>query len=112
MKHAQNKAALQQELARRAARGQRPVTVAWIEQELRKLGYRLGKEPCRSTCRYITGEFAGQTYPCDTRQIFEVDSGLTFCNVNARRDDNFKRLQEVRFNGKWFAVVRGCIMEL
>ncbi len=104
---------LKAELARRAARGQRPVTLAWIDAELRKIGYRLEKgDSCRCITRYLTGEHEGETYPCDTRQIFETDTGLAFCNVHARRDANFKRLQEIRFNGEWFAVVRGYIVEL
>jgi hypothetical protein len=29
-----------------------------------------------------------------------------------RRDANFKRLQEIRMTGEWFAVIRGYIVEL
>jgi hypothetical protein len=103
---------LADELARRAQLGQTPVKLSWIDSELRKLGYRIGKDSCRSIARCVMGDFEGIAYPCDTRQIFEIDTGLTFANYKARRDANFKRLQEIRLNGELFAVVRGYIVEL
>ncbi len=99
---------LEAELQRRHLRGQSPRTLSWIKSELNKIGYRLGDDPCRCNARWDNGS----SYPCDTRQVFEADSGLTFCNTGARRDESFKRLQEIRFSGEWFAVVCGHIVEI
>lgn len=104
---------LQRELARRAERGAFPSTIKAIEAELRAIGYRLDRTmDCRGNARYMTGPAAGETYPSIDTGINQIDDGLRFCNVDARRDDNYKRLQDMRRSGEWFAVTRGAILEL
>ena len=106
---------LQAELDRRKARGQLPSTVAAITRRLAVLGYKMDRRlDCRSDNRHLTGEHAGQSYPAINAYIREADTGLSFASVDARRDANFCRLQEIRFSGELFAVIRRCgrILEL
>lgn len=49
-------------------------------------------------------ERAGESYPCCTTGIDEIDTGLSFANCDARRDTNFRALQELRASGELFAV--------
>jgi hypothetical protein len=44
--------------------------------------------------------------------VREIDSGLSFAHVDARRDENFRALQQLRFEGSLFAVVRGTLFEI
>lgn len=105
--------ALQEELDHRATQGQSPRTIKEIDAALRALGYRLDRRmDCRSMSRYMTGERAGKAYPCITTGIAHVESGLSFANADAPRDDNFRALQDMRLSGEWFAVTRGAILEL
>jgi hypothetical protein len=101
------------ELDHRKAKGQLPVTVAAIKCHLAAIGYRMDRGlDCRSDNRYMTGNYAGQSYPAVNAYVVEADTGLSFANVGARRDANFRRLQEIRFMGELFAVVRGRLLEL
>ncbi len=103
---------LKAEIRRRQARGMRPRTMKRIIEDLRTLGYRLGKDSCRSIARWMTGPDAGNTYPCDSREVFEIGTGLSAFHTAAKRDSNFKRLQEIRLSGEWYAVIRGYIVEI
>ena len=104
---------LQQELDRRKARGDAPVTLAQMKRALAAIGYRLDRSlDCASMNRYLTGDCAGQSYPAINTGVKEADTGLSAFNVNARRDENFKALQRMRFNEELFAVVRGRILEI
>jgi hypothetical protein len=60
----------------------------------------------------MTGPRAGQSYPAINTGVKEVDTGLQFCHIDARRDENFKTLQEWRSDCRLFAVVRGSILEI
>ena len=104
---------LEIELAARAALGQRPTTVAHIGAVLGALGYRLDRSmDCKSLARYMQGPRTGQSYPVITTGIKEADTGRSFVHFESRRNDNFKKLQELRFNQELFAVVRGHILEI
>jgi hypothetical protein len=104
---------LESELAHRASMGQQPVNLAEIEALLAPLGYRLDRTmDCRSQSRYMTGPREGESYPCITTGIRERDSGLTAWNFQARRDDNFYKLQALRLTGEVFAVISGAILEI
>jgi hypothetical protein len=105
--------ALDRELAWRRQRGQSPVTVQAIAQALTALGYKLDRSmDCRGHSRYLTGERAGESYPCMTTGIQEADTGLGAFQATARRDANFRKLQALRYNGELFAVVRGYLLEI
>lgn len=104
---------LQQELTRRLALGYRPVTVQAMETALKELGYRLDRSgDCQSNTRWMSGEMEGLTYPAINTSVVQIDSSLSFAHVSARRDENFKKLQELRSNQSLFAVVKGRILEI
>ena len=105
--------AYQHELEARAVDGFRPSTITHIESVLSSIGYKLDRSmDCRHVARYLTGPRAGQTHPCISTGIKEIDTGLSFANYTARRDSNFEKLQSLRFSGELFAVVRGAILEI
>ena len=104
---------LEIELAERAERGHHPVTIKEMAIRLNTIGYELNRErDCYSNNRYMTGPRAGQSYPAINTGVREMDTKLEFCNVDARRDENFKTLQKWRGECSLFAVVRGCILEI
>ena len=104
---------LEIELAERAKRGFYPVTIQEMNATLNTIGYELNRErDCYSNNRYMTGPRAGQSYPAINTGVREMDTKLEFCNVDARRDENFKTLQKWRGECSLFAVVRGCILEI
>jgi hypothetical protein len=104
---------LKAEVAARLAAGKRRITMAVLLRRLAALGYAADRtNDCRAPSCWITGPRAGSSYPALTLYIVERDSGLSFCNVGARRDANFTRLQEMRLNGDSFALSRGALVEL
>ena len=104
---------LEIELLERAKRGFHPVTIQEMNATLNTIGYELNRDrDCYSTNRWMTGPRAGQSYPAINTGVREMDTKLEFCNVDARRDENFKTLQAWRLNDELFAVVRGCILEI
>lgn len=106
-------AQLQAELDHRASVGQRPVTVEAMQDRLKALGYRLDRTmDCRSQSRWMTGPRAGESYPAVHTGIREIDTGLSFSHIDARRDENFRQLQALRSSGELFAVSRDSLLEL
>lgn len=103
------KANLDRELARRAARGEFPVSVVEFERRLRAIGYRRDRSmECRSIARIVSGDGADDSYPsCGTTPV-EIDTGLRFCNADADRGPRFEAFREMR---DMFAVSRGYILE-
>jgi hypothetical protein len=65
---------------------------------------------CKSLARYMTGPYAGETYPANSWCPIQADNGLSAFNVDARRDANFKALQKLR--NDIFAVYAGFIIEV
>lgn len=104
---------LQAELNLRLRRGEYPKTVAEIEAKLNAIGYRLDRSgDCRGTSKIMTGDHAGETYPACTTWVVEIDTGRNAFHVDARRDDNFKALQALRYEGTLYAVTSGEIFEI
>jgi hypothetical protein len=104
---------IQEELAYRASQGRYPVLIADIQAQLKELGYELDRRrDCKGNSRYITGPRKGRAFPCTTTGVRERDTKLSVWSPNARRDENFFKLQGIRRNGSPFAVVRGAILEL
>lgn len=104
---------LESELARRAAEGSKPTTMAEIHRRLEDLGYRIDRSgTCRFNCKILSGPGAGDTYPAFTVYIREIDTGMCAFHVDARRDENFKALQKMRFEERPFAIVRGHLLNL
>jgi hypothetical protein len=105
---------LETELARRAARGYRPVTMAELDRQLHDLGYARHRSIgfCAYTARIVVGEGEGDTYPAKSIYIVEADTRMSAFHFQARRDEKFRRLQETRGEGSLFAVVRGYIVDI
>jgi hypothetical protein len=101
------------ELARRLRRGLEPRSVAGIRNALAAIGYKMDRScDARGTNRLLTGEFAGHSYPAINVYVVEADTGMSAFHVNARRDENFRELQRLRFHEELFAVVRDRILEV
>lgn len=106
-------APLECELLRRAEAGYHPVTIKAMNAALKEIGYTLGRtRDCSGTARYMTGDNAGESYPCITTGVKEIDTGMAYCHFQARRDENFDKLQAIRRNEELFAVVKGRIFEI
>lgn len=104
---------LQAEVEFRKSQGHEQITLDAVKRRVAELGYRLDRSSdCRGSARYMSGERAGVSYPCLTTGIVEADTGMSFAHVDARRDENFDRLQKLRFSGEEFAVVGGYILDL
>jgi hypothetical protein len=89
----------------------RLATIREIEHELAAIGYRLDRTmDCRSIARTLTGVNTGNSYPAITSCVREVDTGLSFANVDARRDSNYQELRKLRLGGM-FAIVNGAIFD-
>lgn len=89
------------------AEGLRQVTLATMKEELAQLGYRLDRSmDCASIATHMTGDRTGDRYPALALYPREMDSGLSAWNVDARRDANYKRLQQYRLDV--FAIVRNA----
>ncbi len=87
------------------------VTLTQLSKRLRAIGYRLDRSmDCRAPARYMTGERAGQSYPALSLRPVQIDNGLSWSHVDARRDANFEALKRLR--DSCYAVVRGAIAEL
>lgn len=101
---------LQAEIDYRAREGFHPTTIEAMEAMLNEIGYTLERSrDCRGPSAYLTGSEKGRMYPKLHTGVSERDTGLHFSHVDARRDRNFERLQEIRVSEGVFAVVGGCI---
>lgn len=67
----------------------------WLKNRLNELGYEIEES---SSFNYTNNLNHGKTWKARACYIVESDSKLGFANVNARRDKNFKLLQEFRQN--------------
>jgi hypothetical protein len=104
------RADLQQEIARREAAGCERLSVAAMAERFARLGYRLDRSlDCHGMARITTNDGESASYPCVTTGVKERDTGLSAFNVDARRDDTFRAMQELRQTV--YAVTRGAILE-
>ena len=98
---------LKAEIEYRLSIGCRLVSVREMERQFRALGYALDRHlDCRSIARYLDG---GRSYPSCTTGVRDVDTGRSAFHVDARRDNNFRVMQQLRL--EIFAVSRGHILE-
>lgn len=103
---------LQEEIAYRREMGVPEYSLAGIKTELARLGYRLDRElDCLSTTTWMSGPREGKSYPVITTGITEIDTGLSFAHVKARRDDNFRALQKLRKAGA-YVVLKRTLLEI
>lgn len=102
---------LESELARRAARGHKPVTMKEMVRQLKALGYAFDRSlDSISIAQRISGEGAGDTYPVNSLYVIEADTRRSAFHHEARRDKAYERLQSLR-NEELFSVVCGRIVE-
>lgn len=82
----------------------------WREYQhrLANIGYEIESDS-RTPCR-AKNMSTGNTYPCVTWGVRERDTKMSAFHVDARRDENFERLQT--FRRYTFAVVKGAIYEV
>jgi len=101
---------LSREVASRIKHGMVQITLTEFEAGLREIGYRLDRDmDCKGLARHMTGDRAGESYPsCGVRPV-QLDDGVAWCNVDARRDENFDKLKQ--FRNTYFAVSHGYIYE-
>lgn len=93
------------------ANGMKILTVKELQARFEALGYKLDRSmDCRSTARFMSGEYAGKSYPCITTGLKEKDTGMSAFHYQARRDSNFKAMQKLR--GEVCAITRGALLEV
>lgn len=98
------------EIEARKTLGATQLSLERWEQHIREFGYRFDRSmDCRSNALYMTGERAGQSYPCLSLRPAEIDTGVGWCNEAARRDHRWEQLKASR--DSYFAVVRGHLAE-
>lgn len=91
--------------------GRQILSVAEFAARFAALGYKLDRSlDCRAPARYITGPHAGESYLACTTGLKEADTGLSAFHYQARRDDTFRKMQELR--GQICAISRGALLEV
>lgn len=85
------------------------LTVKEFSERFAALGYKLDRSmDCRCNARFMTGEHAGESYPCITTSVKEIDTGMSAFHYQARRDSNFKAMQKLR--QEICAITRGALL--
>ena len=88
-------------------------TMSEVVFKLSKIGYKLDRKmDCRCMAKWMTGERAGETYPCLSTGIIEADTKRSAFHFEARRDKNFEELQSMRQLGFYVPMANGYIFEL
>ena len=82
----------------------------WTKNELLKELSRLGYEVDASMSFNYNNNLNRKSYKARSIYIRETSSGLGCCNIHARRDANFKALQDIRFSVE--VIDRGRTWEL
>lgn len=94
-----------------AASGMQILTVKEFSARFEALGYKLDRSmDCRSVAQFMTGEYAGESYPCITTSLKEKDTGMSAFHYQARRDANFKAMQKLR--QEICTITRGALLEV
>lgn len=103
---------LRDEIEDRLSNGACQVSIRQLEQVVKSLGYRFDRRlDCRSVARWMTGNRAGCSYPSCQLSLVQIDDGKSAFHVEARRDEQFKALQALRWNQPYFAVSKKAIVE-
>lgn len=74
---------------------------------LADLGYKIDES---LSFNYVNNLNPGPSYKARAVSIVQADDGSSFAHVDARRDDNFRRLQALRFNQD--ILIRGRVWEI
>lgn len=87
------------------------ITLREMTERLKAIGYRLDRTAdCRSNHHYVTGPRAGKSHPGVSLRPVQIDDGKAAWHYEARRDDNFRKLQTIR--DQIFFVSKGAIHEI
>lgn len=98
------------EIEYRKSIGQVSISLNKFEAEIRLIGYRFDRGmDCCGLSRYMTGPRTGKSYQALGLKPVQLNDGIAWCSVNARRDDDFTKLKAIREN--YFSVVNGRIAE-
>lgn len=101
--------AVQREIERSLKNGMSQVTIKKLTEIIKGIGYRFDRsmDTC-SQAQIMTGNDAGDSYP--TRVLYPVqdNDGVSVYHYQARRDENYQKLKEIRNN--FFAVSNNRIV--
>jgi hypothetical protein len=97
---------LQAERKAMLAAGMEELSKDELLNRLDRLGYKIS---AAGSFSYFNGGNANR-FPARSIYLIEKDSKLSFANINARRDQNFEALQQLRKSS--FAIVAGRLYEL
>ena len=102
---------LEAEKQYRHSQGQECLSMPEYLARYAAIGYRFDRScDARSIARYMTGDRAGQSYPCLSLYPVQADNGLSAWNVEARRDSNYQAFRALR--ATIFSVSQGAIVEI
>jgi hypothetical protein len=102
---------LEREIERRKMDGLVRLSVADLGARYAALGYRLDRSmDCGCIARVMTGPAAGDSYPCLTTGVRDIESGLSAWNADAPRGARYRKMQALRRSA--FAVTRGRILDV
>jgi len=91
--------------------GSKQTTIKEMKKAVNVLGYTFDRHfdaRGKSTC--LTGEFSGVQHNHCTLNLIQIDNGISpFHYKDARRDENFEKLQKMRRDVTLFAVRNNCI---
>lgn len=78
--------------------GQTHYTLAEFKLEIEKLGYSFKPlDFCRYEGKFLSGKFKGVKHKCISLAYKHNKTGLSAFDVSAPRDENFEKLQALRF---------------
>ena len=105
MKNYNSSEAMEQEIKHMIRSGMTQLTVASLNHAYKELGYVLDRT---MDCYCMASYEDGMSYPYITTGVKEIDTNLSAFHYQARRDDNFKAMQQLRKTT--FAVTNGAIL--
>ena len=104
-----DKESVSREMKRNLSAGMRLVSLQEMAAEFEAIGYEFDDSmACNCIAKNMTGPGAGESFPCRTLSPREIDTKISAFNIDARRDDNFKRMQALR--NEVFAISKGRIV--
>ena len=102
---------LWREIQYREALGQERLSMTAFMERYAAIGYTFDRScDARSLAKYMTGERAGESYPCVALYPIQADNGVSAWNVEARRDANFDAFKRLR--SAIYCISRGAIVEV
>ena len=97
---------LQAEVSRMLAAGAEQLSASEFHARADSFGYKVDPDTCCNGT--ATDVRTGETYPCRSLGFKHRETGLGFSHVDAPRDDQFRRLQDLRLRCFYVANGRLC----